>query len=86
MHPEWIRPGLDQSKARLIEEMGEVLVEFGKIDRFGWYNRWPNEPHVANNTQNLISELIDLKHAISMFEEELMKKVKKDLAEVENSS
>ncbi len=50
---------------RLIEEIGEVLQAWGKIQRFGMFNSDPeaeDDPN-TNNMRDFINELNDLKNA-----------------------
>lgn len=50
---------------RLIEEIGEVLQAWGKIQRFGMFNVDPNadEDSTTDNLKDFIGELNDLKCA-----------------------
>lgn len=73
MHPEYIKPGFDQAKARLIEEIGEVLQAIGKCDRFGWKNCYPEGSD--SNSVKLYAELSDLQFAIDAFNDEFLKKL-----------
>lgn len=54
---------------RVVEETGEVLKAIGKIGRFGIENYYPGGGQ--NNAAHLLSELADLRDAISRVENDL---------------
>jgi hypothetical protein len=53
--------------SRIVEESGEVLQAIGKIDRFGLDSYHPRKGGL-NNAAHMLSELADLRHAISVTE------------------
>ncbi|WFU52193.1 hypothetical protein QA639_21025 [Bradyrhizobium pachyrhizi] len=57
---------LDGQMIRIVEETGEVLQAMGKIGRFGILSHHPDGGQ--NNAAHLLSELADLRHAISVAE------------------
>ncbi|MEY9138603.1 hypothetical protein ABIE79_010131 [Bradyrhizobium diazoefficiens] len=57
---------LEGQISRIVEEAGEALQAIGKIDRFGIQSYHPNGGQ--NNAAHLLSELADLRHAISVAE------------------
>ena len=65
MHPEYIKPGFEQAKSRLVEEIGEVLQALGKCERFGYHNRYPENDY--QNYSKLLFEFMDLEDAIACF-------------------
>lgn len=78
MKKKWAPKSAAQRKAHLLEEIGEVLVELGKCDRFGIDTRFdPNidakttDPRYKSNREALIRELMDLQHAITMYIDDL---------------
>lgn len=57
---------LEGQISRIVEEAGETLQAVGKIDRFGIQSYHPRGGQ--NNAAHLLSELADLRHAISVAE------------------
>lgn len=57
---------LEGQISRIVEEAGEALQAIGKIDRFGIQSYHPKGGQ--NNAAHLLSELADLRHAISVAE------------------
>jgi hypothetical protein len=53
--------------SRITEESGEVLQAIGKIERFGLHSYHPSKGGL-NNAAHMLSELADLRHAISVTE------------------
>lgn len=71
MQIPWAPKTPEQRYARLLEEIGEVLVERGKCDRFGIDTRFDtdtlrvtNDVAYESNREALVRELNDLKGAI----------------------
>ena len=62
----------EQKLGYLIEECGEVLAACGKTVRHGWDNYNPEVPKEKRETnlQWILRELVDLKRAIALFEED----------------
>lgn len=69
MNPKYLPRTLDGKINRIIEESGEVLVEIGKAGRFGLQN-YPPEGGM-NNAAAILNECADLRHAISIVENEI---------------
>lgn len=74
MHPKFLPTTTEGKLDRLVEEMGEVLLAFGKCKRFGPATRWdpkafvvlpPGRTDVLSNDEELRLELDDLIHAAS---------------------
>lgn len=55
--------------SRIVEEAGETLQAIGKVERFGIQSYHPAGGQ--NNAAHLLSELADLRHAISAAEQNL---------------
>jgi hypothetical protein len=73
MNPKWLPTTLDGQINRVVEESGEVteiigkvLRVIGKTGRFGLTSAHPEGR--PNNAALLLSELADLRHAISVIE------------------
>ncbi|MFX8887241.1 hypothetical protein ABTM83_19335, partial [Acinetobacter baumannii] len=54
---------------RIVEESGEVLIEIGKAGRFGLQSHHPKGG--MNNAAAILNEMADLRHAISVVENEI---------------
>jgi NTP pyrophosphatase (non-canonical NTP hydrolase) len=76
MREKWAPKHPAERKARLIEEIGEVLQEQGKADRFGLDTRYDHNVHAVthaddtkweSNRESLIRELEDLLGAIKSY-------------------
>src|SRR5882724_9794134 len=74
MNPRWLPTTLDGKIDRVVEECGEVTEVIGKVlrvigktGRFG-LTSYPPGIGGANNAALLLSELADLRHAISAVE------------------
>lgn len=85
MQSQWMPKTPEQRRAQLMEEIGEVLVEMGKCDRFGIDTRFDhttNKPttdkYVESNREALIRELLDLRGAIDACLLDLYTKPKPD--------
>src|SRR6266550_1838380 len=79
MNPKWLPKTPEGRRARLREEMGEVLQADSKADRFGLDTRYDSERHcvttdvrVESNREAFLRELIDLKKAILAVELDLL--------------
>lgn len=72
-HPEFFQEGFEKQLAHVVEECAEVIVVYGKIQRFGkdsvnpLLNKEEQIPHI----QSLKNELQDLKGAIARLEKTL---------------
>lgn len=78
MNPKWLPNTPEGRRARLREEMGEVLQTDGKATRFGLDTRYDKERHcvtddssVESNREAFLRELQDLRLAISVVVEDL---------------
>lgn len=71
MKAEFLPTTPDGRRARLFEEMGEVLQAFGKAGRFGMESRHPDGG--PTNREIILSELLDLRHAIGEVEGDVAK-------------
>lgn len=78
MNPKWLPKTPKARRARLREEMGEVLQEDSKAERFGLDNRYDSERHCVtrnrrweSNREAFLRELGDLKFAIAAVEKDL---------------
>ena len=69
MNPRYLPTDLEGKIDRLVEESGEVLQVIGKIGRFGLTSAHPKGG--PNNASLLLSEMADLRHAISVVENEI---------------
>lgn len=71
MDPKFLQKGFDKRLSRVMEECGEVVGAAGKLQRFGPHsvNPYLKPEEQVENIDWLISEMNDLKHAISELEE-----------------
>ncbi len=69
MNPKYLPTTLQGKIDRIVEESGEVLVEIGKAGRFGLDNHPPKGG--MNNAAAILNECADLRHAISVVENEI---------------
>ncbi|MCA1379510.1 hypothetical protein I6F34_01575 [Bradyrhizobium sp. BRP05] len=69
MNPRYLPTTREGKIDRLVEEAGEVLQAIGKAARFGLDSTHPDGG--MNNAALLLSELADLRHAISEVENEI---------------
>ncbi|MEY9575783.1 hypothetical protein ABIE88_003359 [Bradyrhizobium diazoefficiens] len=69
MNPRYLPTTREGKIDRLVEESGEVLLAIGKAARFGLESTHPDGG--PNNAARLLSELADLRHAISEVENEI---------------
>lgn len=69
MNPLLLPTTLEGKIDRIVEECGEVLQEIGKAGRFGLESAHPKGG--LNNAALILSEMADLRHAISVLENEL---------------
>jgi len=74
MNPKYLPTDLDGKIDRIVEESGEVLQVVGKIGRFGLTSSHPLGG--PNNAALMLSELADLRHAISVVENEITDQAK----------
>lgn len=77
-NPKWLPKTPEDRRTRLREEIGEVLQEDGKADRFGLDTRYDRAAHAVtqdtaceSNREALLRELRDLKAAIAAVEADL---------------
>lgn len=78
MNPAYLPKTREAKLARLTEEAAEVILELGKIGRFGLDTRFSFElmsvvgdPAVESNREALLRELADLEDAIRAVREDL---------------
>lgn len=74
MKQPWAPKTAEERKARVLEEIGEVLIEWGKCGRFGPETRYDpatqrptTDPLVESNREALVRELEDLSGAIEVY-------------------
>jgi hypothetical protein len=84
--PQGMVDRLGEEAGEVVEVIGRVLRAKGKVDRFGFLSAHPNGG--ANNAALLLSEIADLRHAISQVENSLtdMARIKVGNAELEWTS
>lgn len=54
--------------SRVVEECSEVIQIACKIDRFGWFNYHPEDPHETSNIDLLRREMDDVVEAFERLE------------------
>jgi hypothetical protein len=77
-HSKWLPQTPQGRRARLIEEMAEVMINHSKAERFGLDTRYDWDKHAEttdtnweSNREALLRELGDLKSAIEAVERDL---------------
>ena len=55
---------VDKCLGHFVEEIGECLQAYGKVQRFGLLSRHPDEPQGETNKEYLLREIGDLEGAI----------------------
>jgi hypothetical protein len=72
-NPDYMRPGLDFARGKMVEELGELQAALGKSIRWGWTSTNPELP-IAERVTNIAwvrAEMQDVRDALDNLDREL---------------